>query len=502
MPRITYRTNIMRVSTFGLVVAGLLCLGLASCQSPHEPTHRAEPNIDPGAPRGNRMFTQVSYQEVRAALPTIEGAEYVNDDEICQTCHGAYANAFAAHNVHRAEGCEACHGPASKHVEARGKEPGLIFSFKKGDPVVLAEACLRCHEENQCTEGAQWRRSKHAHCGVTCVTCHRGHYDVQPGTAATTEPQVNNMRGAAGNIAMTNYQIHARQPGQEPIKKNLPSLRGTSNHLGAMAPGTCFRCHTEMQDLAKIAGPHQIGGPNGFNCTSCHDPHGRILEYSRKDLCLSCHTDAPTMAFHSSIHDHNGVACTDCHNPHPRACVPQVVDISHWQVKRPMRLAMSVQQPETCYKCHPKIYGLNALPSHHPVKEGKIVCTDCHDPHGQEADNLKEATINLVCYKCHAEKQGPFAFEHPPVRENCTICHEPHGTVANNLLRQPPTFLCLRCHPGHYSGSRHPQSGSNFLGTDVDASQRRAMFTDCTQCHAQVHGTNRISQRSDPYFTR
>ena len=63
--------------------------------------------------------------------------------------------------------------------------------------------------------------------------------------------------------------------------------------------------------------------------------------------------------------------------------------------------------------------------------------------------NLKEATINLVCYKCHAEKQGPFAFEHPPVRENCCICHNPHGAVANNLLKQPATFLCLRCHAGH-----------------------------------------------------
>ena len=71
---------------------------------------------------------------------------------------------------------------------------------------------------------------------------------------------------------------------------------------------------------------------------------------------------------------------------------------------------MSVQEPETCYKCHQKIYGLNALPSHHPIKEGKMVCSDCHDPHGQTDDNLKAETINLVCYKCHAEKQGPFAY--------------------------------------------------------------------------------------------
>ena len=140
------------------------------------------------------------------------------------------------------------------------------------------------------------------------------------------------------------------------------------------------------------------------------------------------------MAWHSSTHEHNGVACTDCHNPHPKACTPDFVDIDRYQVKRPQRLAMSVQEPEACYKCHPKIVGLGDLPSHHPIKEGKMVCSDCHDPHGQALGDLKEETINLVCYKCHAEKQGPFAYEHPPVTENCTICHEPHGTVNDNLL--------------------------------------------------------------------
>ena len=130
----------------------------------HEATRRTEPNLDPGFPRGNNFFTQVSYQEVKGAVPTIAGAEYVNDDELCANCHGAYAKTFAE-NVHRGDTCEGCHGPASRHLETQGKEPGLIFSFKTGDPVARAEACLRCHEENNCAEGTRWRRSKHANCG-------------------------------------------------------------------------------------------------------------------------------------------------------------------------------------------------------------------------------------------------------------------------------------------------------------------------------------------------
>ncbi len=408
-----------------MVVLGFstLLVVAVSCQSPHASTRRTEPNLDPGFPSPNNFFTQVSYQRVKGTVPTVAGAEYVNDDELCTNCHGAYAKSFAE-NVHRGEGCEGCHGPASRHLETQGREPGLIFSFKKGDPVARAEACLRCHEQNACTEGSRWRTSKHANCEVTCVDCHRGHYNVPPGTPATVQPGETAVHRLppVQTVAQVSYQAASESKaagGQGYVRptKSLPSLRGTSQQFGAVAPGVCYKCHGDMQEFQKIAGPHQICGPNGFNCTTCHDPHGQIKEYSRKDLCLTCHTGAPTMAWHSSIHEHNGVACTDCHNPHPRTCVPQLVNIDHYQVTRPKRLMMSVQEPEACYKCHPKIYGLNALPYHHPIKEGKMVCSDCHDPHGQYLDNLSEETVNMVCYRCHAEKQGPFAFEHPPVTE-------------------------------------------------------------------------------------
>jgi DmsE family decaheme c-type cytochrome len=498
-----FRKNQYRASIQWVVLAGLLAFGFASCKTQNQPTQRTEsrtdPNLDPGWPKGNAFYQQVSYQVVKAELPAIAGAEFVNDDEICASCHGAYAKAFAE-NVHRGGKCESCHGPASRHVETRGKEPGLIFSFKTADPLVRAEACLKCHEQNACTPGALWRTSTHAHNRVTCTDCHRGHYNVPPGTPPTTEPETAMQRVDRPQIALTGYQNAepGAAPGAAVANGQLPSLKGTSHNMGAVSPGICYKCHCEKQELQQIAGPHQICGPNGFNCTTCHDPHGKIKEESRKELCLSCHTGAPTMAWHSSTHNINGVACTDCHNPHPKTNVPQFVNITHSNVTRPNRLAMNVQQPQTCYKCHPKIFGLNQLPSHHPVMEGKMVCSDCHDAHGQTLDNLKEASINLLCYKCHAEKQGPFALEHPPVRENCAICHEPHGAVANNLLRQPTTFLCLRCHPGH--NGVHPP-GSFNLEVARDPSIKAPFYTNCSQCHTQIHGTDRSSQRGDGFFT-
>ncbi len=481
-----------RASVLGLLLTGFLSLGITSCNSPHQVARRTDPNLDPGSPKGNNFFHQVSYQAVGANLPVVEGAEYINDDELCATCHGAYAKTFAQ-NVHRGDSCEGCHGPASRHVEERGKVPGLIFSFKSGDPTVRAEACLKCHEENQCSEGAQWRTSKHAYCGVTCVDCHRGHYNVPPGTPATTEPGEANSRAGRKNVHLTGYAEGYAKP-----KKSLPSLAGTSNDLGAVAPGICYRCHGDMQVYQEIAGPHQIGGPNGFNCTTCHDAHGQIIQETRKDLCLQCHDGAPTMAWHSSIHDQYGVACTDCHNPHPRTEVQKFVNISHTHVTRPHRTQMSVQDPEVCFKCHQKIFGLTNLPSHHPIREGKMVCSDCHDGHGQMEKNLKAESLNLLCYKCHAEKQGPHVYEHPPVTENCAICHEPHGTVANNLLRQPTTFLCLRCHDGH----RGSHGAGNRNNIDTRPFLQAAFYTDCTQCHRSVHGTNERGSALTADFNR
>jgi DmsE family decaheme c-type cytochrome len=169
------------------------------------------------------------------------------------------------------------------------------------------------------------------------------------------------------------------------------------------------------------------------------------------------------------------------------------VNIEHTRVHRHKRLPMSVDEPYVCYKCHPGIYAKTTLPSHHPIIEGKMVCSDCHDGHGQKTGNLKEVTVNLVCYKCHAEKQGPFVWQHPPVEENCGICHDPHGTVANNLLHQPTTFLCLRCHSGHRGLRRN---------IDGDPTIRPAFYTDCSQCHSQVHGSDLPAITRTPRLTR
>jgi DmsE family decaheme c-type cytochrome len=442
--------------------------------------------------------------------------------EVCMKCHEQNACApgpkwrTSAH-AHSGVSCTDCHkahynvppgtppaqlaglGDSQPLVKpARAQEPSKSEQEPaKPDPKALKaesrflgaanpDTCTRCHQQQ-----AEMKDASHPHQiggarGFSCTTCHDPHTNVRAPNRTEQCLQCHK-----GQHPQWETSWHAKS-GVACADCHNPHLASPAIRAGD--PQTCYRCHQQFAELERVGHPHQVCGATGLRCATCHDPHGNIRAETRTDLCLQCHKGHPTMAWPSSIHSQYGVACVDCHNPHPSTDVPQFVDIQHTHVRRPQRLPMAVEEPFACYKCHAKIAALFELPSHHPVREGKMVCSGCHDAHGQAERNLREPTVNLTCYKCHAEKQGPFVYEHPPATENCDICHNPHGTVANNLLRQPATFLCLRCHSGHRG---------TFAPIDRDKTIRPAFYTDCTQCHAQVHGSDLPSDtRLGPRLTR
>ena len=146
------------------------------------------------------------------------------------------------------------------------------------------------------------------------------------------------------------------------------------------------------------------------------------------------------------------------------------------------------------------------MPFKHRVNEGFMNCTDCHNPHGTFAPTWGMADgPHMVaraegneepCLKCHADKRGPFAYEHPPVRvEGCGVCHMPHGSTNAKLLVRPVVFtLCLRCHNGADSfGTRN--NGIPALSNTHNMLDPR--YQRCTLCHVRIHGSN-----SDGYFFR
>ncbi|MGO8764979.1 MAG: cytochrome c3 family protein [Limisphaerales bacterium] len=139
-----------------------------------------------------------------------------------------------------------------------------------------------------------------------------------------------------------------------------------------------------------------------------------------------------------------------------------------------------------CYQCHADVRAQFELPTHHPVPEGRMTCTDCHDPHtgsifkGGGTALLSE---NDMCLRCHQAERGPFVFEHQALREGCTTCHNPHGSINAKLLVDRDSNLCLRCHFEQYTGTQ-------ILIGDSDHTLRLQQGTCWTAgCHEAVHGS-------------
>jgi len=213
---------------------------------------------------------------------------------------------------------------------------------------------------------------------------------------------------------------------------------------------------------AAPADRRSVGGIISFRA----DDPGRSVE-DNNAICLACHQKGARTLWDGSTHEVRGVACTNCHSV-MRNVTPK------------FQLA-KLTEMDTCFQCHKDKRAQMWRSSHMPVREGKMTCSSCHNPHGSYGESLlKEATINDNCYKCHAEKRGPFLYEHPPVRENCLNCHDPHGSNNDFLLKISRPRLCQQCHAnltGHPGNPRNPAS-------------IYAINRECQNCHSQHHGSN------------
>jgi len=141
---------------------------------------------------------------------------------------------------------------------------------------------------------------------------------------------------------------------------------------------------------------------------------------------------------------------------------------------------------ETCAQCHKTKAMQFQRYSHMPLRNGKLDCTSCHNPHGSPNEKLLLASsVNETCYSCHTEKRGPFLWQHAPVVENCANCHDAHGTNHEKLLKVPKPRLCQQCHIPTFHPT-YPRST-----TAVDA--RFVLGRQCVNCHFNIHGSNHPS---------
>lgn len=256
----------------------------------------------------------------------------------------------------------------------------------------------------------------------------------------------------------------------------------------------CVECHDEMEAKPVLALYQTRHGVKADGRTPvCQDCHGESKAHattSRKsqkfpptdvpfkrdqaagpqnEACLTCHQINAARHWVGSRHERQGLACTSCHTLHI--------------ARDPLLERQS--QAKACYTCHPTERAQLHFPSAHPVNSGKLVCTDCHNPHGSNGPKLLvQDSVNDTCFTCHAEKRGPFLWEHAPATDDCLLCHTPHGATARPLLKMRSPWLCQQCH----SASRHPATA--YSGKSPINSTSQLPLHGCANCHSQVHGSN------------
>lgn len=277
----------------------------------------------------------------------------------------------------------------------------------------------------------------------------------------------------------------------------------------------CTGCHDEADEpqgkatmlelnpgvLAIATTRHGVKGDSRTpTCTNCHGESDKHLNYAGKDkppspdrsfrkntatpaaernaACLSCHKGDKRTHWEGSQHASNDVACNNCHQVHAE----------HDKVRD------RKTQAEVCFTCHKSERAQTHKVSTHPLAAGKMSCSDCHNSHGSVGPKLlKKNTLNETCYTCHAEKRGPFLFEHRPAVEDCSVCHMPHGSNMAPLLKSRSPFMCQECHDGTHASATQvgPNAGGWQAGLSTTVNPSANLTgRGCMNCHVMVHGTN------------
>ena len=287
-------------------------------------------------------------------------------------------------------------------------------------------------------------------------------------------------------------------PAKEEGKK---AEKASAEYVGAE---TCQACHPKVYDqLAKTSMgtlflKHPRTAAEKLGCETCHGPGTEhvssggksfvgMIRYTRgtttpvnvrNDACLKCHQKRNRLFWSGSVHSVQGVACTMCHVVHTGP-----------GTTRPAQLAR-LTVADTCAPCHKEQVRAENKFSHHPLREGKMNCDSCHNPHGTASPKLIKGLSNKeLCFNCHAQYRGPFIFQHPPVMEDCFNCHQPHGSNYPALLKTPPVRLCRECHITFHT----TQFSSGGVKAQNKTRINMMMGSGCVNCHRNIHGSNSVN---------
>ncbi|NOY24822.1 MAG: hypothetical protein GXP62_03025 [Oligoflexia bacterium] len=248
----------------------------------------------------------------------------------------------------------------------------------------------------------------------------------------------------------------------------------------------CLSCHIDKHSrsskhpvsgqiraaaAARIEAAGGLVRDGGMTCLSCHDPHDSgsapLLRAPGGKLatCKVCHANK----FHVVDGPHSARTCIDCHGMHDAPTLPKAATVAN-------------VGPQLCLDCHTTDatkHRIDVKASHPlgntvtttheglPLRDGRIACTTCHDPHSSGSELIR-AVPSVLCTRCHQDQASVLGTDHDAVSGTfgddndgtCLTCHDVHGSTADYLVKtrgkneNPAIGRCLRCHDGSTSATQ------------------------------------------------
>lgn len=304
-------------------------------------------------------------------------------------------------------------------------------------------------------------------------------------------------------------------PKKAPFPVALHAGAAAEDYLGEKTCGGCHPAYLESFEASphaqyvrdsKLPVDHR-------GCESCHGPGKNHLENQEEGelqkhifapskasaadvnaMCLRCHSRTMSEShWKKTAHARGDMSCRSCHFIHKDAkqSDPAARATRDAQsIRKPTAVAVKETQhllkdheADLCGSCHKADIAQFRQPYHHPVPEGRMTCSDCHEPHPTRT-SLRKGSMRVglknptqVCATCHREVAGPFVYQHDPVTgasgDGCVECHKPHGATNPKMLGAFSRGLCNQCH------------------TDKNATHYPGQTCWASGCHAALHGSNR-----------
>lgn len=391
------------------------------------------------------------------------------DSAMCRMCHPDYDGGIEAGN-HPI-------GTTKREISQRLIALGGVAGRKKNQ--VICETCHTAHGSPY--ESMLIKSGKD--CGI-CLECH-------------SDKRVYRTDGGKNPFHVINVApIRAKVP-QELVK------RGASfGYKGTIVCQTCHKVHnkTTREKLLLIANDR-----NSTLCLTCHAEQKHVADtkhnlahsapqeknqegqtVTEEGVCSACHLPHKAARRLYGEGDFTTQLCRSCHSKGNVAENPRLFGYSHPMNVNPLERKPAGVVYTLVHVDKEKL----TLPLFNKFgiqdKNGKMVCSTCHDPHRWQADSTKGETRKDV----KGDRTTSFLRQGSP--EICGECHSDKFYMANsrhdlnkvapeekNILRQTPSEsgLCGSCHLVH-GGKK------DFLWAREITSRSDSVVQDlCVSCH-------------------